>query len=123
MVRLCFQAFIQTGPRQYKKLTPVVSDPIYDKKAMSDLVICRLCSCSARVSGGDEIIMLCEKLTKDVKIRFFELSPDDEVVWESYADFKHTDIHKQTAIAFKTPRYRSSEVSPNAQVTYNCFLY
>lgn len=45
-------------------LTPLVSDPIYDKKAMSDLVICKLSDCSASVAGGKEIILLCEKVFK-----------------------------------------------------------
>lgn len=43
-------------------LSPVVSDPIYDKKAMSDLVICKLSDCSCTVAGGKEIILLCEKV-------------------------------------------------------------
>uniref|UniRef100_A0A1A9WBI8 RHD domain-containing protein n=1 Tax=Glossina brevipalpis TaxID=37001 RepID=A0A1A9WBI8_9MUSC len=116
VVRLCFQAFIQTGPRQYKKLTPVVSDPVYDRKAVSDLAINRLCSCSAKMSGGDEIIMLCEKVPKDIKIKFYELNNEGIVVWEDYAVFQHTDIHKHTAIAFKTPRYHNPDAIHRPQV-------
>lgn len=63
-VRLCFQVFLEH--EQTKKfhvpLTPVVSDVIYDKKAMSDLVICELSDCTAPVSGGKRIILLCEKV-------------------------------------------------------------
>uniref|UniRef100_A0A1A9ZN75 RHD domain-containing protein n=1 Tax=Glossina pallidipes TaxID=7398 RepID=A0A1A9ZN75_GLOPL len=116
VVRLCFQAFILSGPRQYKKLTPVVSDPVYDRKAVSDLAINRLCSCSAKMSGGDEIIMLCEKVPKDIKIKFYELSKEGTIVWEDYAVFQHTDIHKHTAIAFKTPRYHNPEAIHRPQV-------
>ncbi|KAI9585262.1 embryonic polarity protein dorsal-like [Glossina fuscipes] len=116
VVRLCFQAFIQSGPRQYKKLTPVVSDPVYDRKAVNDLAINRLCSCSAKMSGGDEIIMLCEKVPKDIKIKFYELSKEGTIVWEDYAVFQHTDIHKHTAIAFKTPRYHNTEAIHRPQV-------
>lgn len=62
-VRLCFQVFLQGDQRGFTvPLTPLVSDPIYDKKAMSDLVICKLSDCSASVAGGKEIILLCEKV-------------------------------------------------------------
>ncbi|XP_075152008.1 REL proto-oncogene, NF-kB subunit dorsal isoform X3 [Haematobia irritans] len=116
IVRLCFQAFIPTGPRQYYKLKPVVTEPIYDKKSINDLVICRLCSCSAKASGGDTIFLLCEKLPKDdIKIRFYE-EKDDKVIWEDYGEFQQTDIHKQTAIAFKTPRYHNTDIVKRAQV-------
>lgn len=44
-------------------LSPVVSDPIFDKKAMSDLVICKLSDASCTVAGGKEMILLCEKVS------------------------------------------------------------
>ncbi|XP_037957512.1 embryonic polarity protein dorsal isoform X2 [Teleopsis dalmanni] len=119
VVRLCFQAFLKTESG-VKPLQPVVSEPVFDKKAMSDLVICRLCCCSAKVGGGDEIILLCEKIAKDdikiIKIRFYELSNDNQLVWEDFAEFLPTDIHKQTAIAFKTPRYHNQDVLEKAKV-------
>jgi hypothetical protein len=31
---------------------------------MADLVICKLSHCSASVAGGDEVILLCEKVAK-----------------------------------------------------------
>lgn len=37
---------------------------------MSDLVICRLSSASATVSGDNEVILLCEKVIKG-KIKFY----------------------------------------------------
>lgn len=116
IVRLCFQAFIPTGPHQYYKLKPVVTEPIYDKKSINDLVICRLCSCSAKASGGDTIFLLCEKLPKDdIKIRFYE-EKGNEIIWQDYGEFQQTDIHKQTAIAFKTPRYHNPDIVKRAQV-------
>ncbi|XP_037958917.1 embryonic polarity protein dorsal-like [Teleopsis dalmanni] len=118
VVRLCFQAFLKTESG-VKPLQPVVSEPIYDKKAMSDLVI-RLCCRSAKVGGGNEIILLCEKIAKDdvklIKIRFYELGNDNELIWEDYAEFQPTDIHKQTAIAFKAPRYHNQDILEKAKV-------
>jgi hypothetical protein len=63
-VRLCFQVFLE-GPQKGKftvPLKPVVSEPIYDKKSMSDLVITKLSHCNAFCNGGQEMILLCEKV-------------------------------------------------------------
>nr|CAD7431383.1 unnamed protein product [Timema monikensis] len=111
-VRLCFQVFLE-GNEKGKftfQLPPVVSEPIYDKKAMSDLVICRLSDCSCTVAGGKEIILLCEKVAKeDIQVRFYE-ERDGHMVWEGFADFQPTHVHKQVAITFRTPHYRTIEV-------------
>ncbi|CAK9794865.1 Embryonic polarity protein dorsal [Anthophora quadrimaculata] len=117
-VRLCFQVFLE-GSQKGKfnvPLPPVVSDPIFDKKAMSDLVICKLSHCSASVAGGMEMILLCEKVAKeDIQVRFFE-EKDGQVVWEGFGDFQPTHVHKQTAIAFRTPTYRIQQVEQPVQV-------
>ncbi|XP_017107216.2 embryonic polarity protein dorsal [Drosophila bipectinata] len=117
-VRLCFQVFMESEQkgRFTSPLPPVVSEPIFDKKAMSDLVICRLCSCSATVLGNTQIILLCEKVAKeDISVRFFEEN-NGQTVWEAYGEFQHTDVHKQTAIAFKTPRYHTLDITEPAKV-------
>ncbi|KAH8412150.1 hypothetical protein KR009_000110 [Drosophila setifemur] len=117
-VRLCFQVFMESEQkgRFTSPLPPVVSEPIFDKKAMSDLVICRLCSCSATVLGNTQIILLCEKVAKeDISVRFFE-EKNGQSVWEAFGDFQHTDVHKQTAITFKTPRYQTLDITEPAKV-------
>ncbi|XP_034666515.1 embryonic polarity protein dorsal isoform X1 [Drosophila subobscura] len=117
-VRLCFQVFMESEQkgRFTSPLPPVVSEPIFDKKAMSDLVICRLCSCSATVLGNTQIILLCEKVAKeDISVRFFE-EKNGQSVWEAFGDFQHTDVHKQTAITFKTPRYHTLDITEPAKV-------
>ncbi|XP_037037586.1 embryonic polarity protein dorsal isoform X2 [Bradysia coprophila] len=111
-VRLCFQVFLESEQRGRftVPLSPVVSDPIFDKKAMSDLVICKLSDASCTVAGGKEMILLCEKVAKeDISVRFFE-EIDDNIVWEGYGDFQHTNVHKQVAIWFRTPRYKSIDI-------------
>jgi len=65
-VRLCFQVFLE-GTQRGKftlALKPVVSEPIFDKKAMCDLTICKLSDCTSPVSGKKEIILLCDKVAK-----------------------------------------------------------
>lgn len=117
-VRLSFQAFLE-GPEPGKftvQLMPIVSETIYDKKAMSDLVICKLSDCSSSVAGGKEIILLCEKVAKeDISVRLYE-ERDGQLVWEGYGDFTPTQVHKQVAIAFRTPKYRNLEVEYPVQV-------
>ncbi|KAH8323486.1 hypothetical protein KR067_012021 [Drosophila pandora] len=120
-VRLCFQVFMESEQkgRFTSPLPPVVSEPIFDKKAMSDLVICRLCSCSATVLGNTQIILLCEKVAKeDISVRFFE-EKNGQSVWEAFGDFQHTDVHKQTAITFKTPRYHTLDITEPAKVGFS----
>ncbi len=53
-------------------------------------------------AGGKKIILLCERVSRDdIKVKFY-----DDVGWEAYAEFNPSDVHKQYAIAFKTPRYK-----------------
>lgn len=84
-VRLCFQVFLE-GPQKGKFTTPVkpvVSDPIYDKKSMSDLVITKLSHCNALCNGGQEMILLCEKVCS------FVVSIIDLILtWTSHAGCK-----------------------------------
>ncbi|XP_034669502.1 dorsal-related immunity factor Dif isoform X2 [Drosophila subobscura] len=113
-LRLCYQAFITVGNTRVP-LDPIVSSPIYGKS--NELTISRLCSCSAKVSGGDEIIMLCEKISKDdIEIRFYETDEDGRELWHANAEFQPTDVFKQMAIAFKTPRYRNPEITQSVNV-------
>jgi len=39
----------------------------------------------------------------DIRVRFY-----DEAGWEAYANFSPSEVHKQYAISFKTPKYRVS---------------
>ncbi|XP_019540833.3 embryonic polarity protein dorsal isoform X5 [Aedes albopictus] len=117
-IRLCFQVFLegQQRGRFTEPLQPVVSDVIYDKKAMSDLVICKLSDVTAPVAGGREIILLCEKVAKeDIAVRFYE-EQHGNIVWEEYGEFQHTNVHKQVAICFRTPRYRTLDVEHHVMV-------
>ncbi|XP_034475236.1 embryonic polarity protein dorsal isoform X2 [Drosophila innubila] len=113
-LRLCYQAYIKVD-NNYVSLDPVVSSPIYGKS--NELTITRLCSCSSKMSGGDEIIMLCDKVSKnDIRIRFFETNDEGDVVWEADATFQNQDVYKQMAIVFRTPRYRNPETQKGVQV-------
>lgn len=47
--------------------------------------------------------------TEDIQVRFYEVK-DGMIEWEDFGDFQASDVHKQVAISFKTPRYKSLEV-------------
>lgn len=63
-IRLCFQVFLKSlDENKYNiPLAPIVSEPIQNKDAMSDLKIVKLSKPSCSVDGGDDIILLCEKV-------------------------------------------------------------
>ncbi|XP_034950793.1 putative transcription factor p65 homolog isoform X2 [Chelonus insularis] len=116
-VRLCFQVFLQGRNGKFQiPLKPVVSNPVYDKKTLNELVICKLSHSSAPTDGGMEMILLCEKVVKDnIQIVFFEMK-NDKMVWRDFGVFTPSDVHKQTAIAFRTPRYPIVDVPNPVQV-------
>ncbi|XP_069765597.1 transcription factor RelB-like isoform X2 [Narcine bancroftii] len=99
VVRLCFQAYLQ---EPHFALMPVLSEPIYDKKATntSELRICRLNKDSGVCTGGEELFLLCDKVQKeDIAVVFSANN------WEARGVFSQTDVHRQIAIVFKTPPY------------------
>ncbi|XP_033100082.1 nuclear factor NF-kappa-B p105 subunit-like isoform X2 [Anneissia japonica] len=119
-VRLCFQAFLPDSNGHFTQpLPPVISVAIYDSKApnATTLKICRMDRTSGSAEGGDEVYMLCDKVQKDdIQVRFFETTTDKNVHWEGFADFGPTDVHRQYAIVFKTPRYKTGEITKPVHV-------
>uniref|UniRef100_V9KLL7 Transcription factor RelB-like protein n=1 Tax=Callorhinchus milii TaxID=7868 RepID=V9KLL7_CALMI len=111
VVRLCFQAHI-VKPHPIN-LEPVLSDPIYDKKATntSELRICRLNKDCGSCTGGEELFLLCDKVQKeDIAIVFSTKN------WEAKGVFSQSDVHRQIAIVFKTPPYCDIEIEEQASV-------
>lgn len=109
VVRLMFTALLPDSDGGFsRRLEPVVSEPIYDSKApnASNLKIVRMDRTAGCVTGGEEVYLLCDKVQKDdIQVRFYE---EDETgtIWEAMGDFSPTDVHRQFAIVFKTPKYR-----------------
>ena len=66
--------------------------------------------CSASVTGGKEIMLFCDKVSKDdIQVQFYE-ETDGVVTWRALGDFQPTDVHKQYGICFRTPKYKVMEV-------------
>lgn len=122
VVRLCFQVFLPDSSGKVTRVVPpVASVPIHDKKALNDLIICRVDRSSGKAKGGDEVFLLCEKVGKDdIKVRFYE-EENGEVMWEGFGDFGQGDVHRQYAIVFKTPKYKEEFIS--RPVIVNMQLY
>jgi len=117
-VRLAFQVFLEGNEKGAFTfaLKPVVSDPIYDRKAKCDLTICRLTETSGPVAGGKEILLFCDKINKDdVQVRFYQ-ETNGQLAWEGFGDFQPSDVHKQYGICFRTPRYKNIEIEAPVQV-------
>ncbi|KAG7322157.1 hypothetical protein KOW79_015015 [Hemibagrus wyckioides] len=113
VVRLCFQCELEKEDGDRIHLYPVVSNPIYDKKATTtaELKINRLNIVQGPCTGKTEIYMLCDKVQKD----------DIEIIfgfgnWEAKAEFAQTDVHRQIAIVFKSPPYQEQDITDAVEV-------
>ncbi|XP_023220155.1 nuclear factor NF-kappa-B p105 subunit-like [Centruroides sculpturatus] len=126
VVRICFQAGIvedEKPGKPWRLVSEVYSDPIINTKApdSSELKIVKVNKNSGSCAGGDVIFLLCEKVNKsDIKIKFFQ-EIDGERVWEEEGCFTATDVHRQYAIVFRTPSYRSSDIGYPVEVKMELF--
>nr|XP_054773081.1 nuclear factor NF-kappa-B p105 subunit-like [Lytechinus pictus] len=114
VVRLCFQTYLPDSKGHFTQpLDPVISVPVFDSKApnATTLKICRMDKSAGCCTGGEEVYLLCDKVQKeDIQVKFFEISPDGQMVWQSLAEFGPTDVHRQYAIVFKTPAYKDINI-------------
>lgn len=113
-VRLCFQCELEWEDGRKDCLSPVVSNPIYDKKATttSQLKIGRFNQYTGSCAGKTEIYMLCDKVQKDdIEIIFRRGS------WKANGEFAQTDVHRQIAIVFKTPPYQDQDITEEVEVS------
>lgn len=112
-VRLCFQCELEWEDGKKDCLKPVVSKPIYDKKATttSQLKITRLNLDRGPCTGKTEVYMLCDKVQKDdIEIIFRRES------WKANGEFAQTDVHRQVGIVFKTPPYQDQSITEEVEV-------
>ncbi|XP_015249213.1 PREDICTED: transcription factor RelB isoform X1 [Cyprinodon variegatus] len=112
-VRLCFECVLEWDDGRKDALSPVVSKPIYDKKATttSELKICQLNLNRGSCRGKTEVYMLCDKVQKDdIEIIF------KQGLWKANGEFAQTDVHRQIAIVFKTPPYQDQDITEEVNV-------
>lgn len=120
MVRLAFQVFLTPNPKDKSTLRPIpaiISDPIFDTKSHSDLVIFDISDHTSQASGGKKIMIFCEKVIKtDIAIRFYEEGTNGDIVWEAFGKFKPNNVHRQLGISFWTPAYRTNNLTEPIEV-------
>ncbi|KAL8219767.1 UNVERIFIED_CONTAM: hypothetical protein K2H54_033248, partial [Gekko kuhli] len=113
VVRICFQASYKDTMGEIRRLSPVLSEPIFDKKSTntSELKIYRMNKEYGSCAGGEELYLLCDKVQKeDISVVFRKDS------WEGKADFSQADVHRQIAIVFKTPPYQHLDIAEPVEV-------
>ncbi|XP_064422917.1 nuclear factor NF-kappa-B p105 subunit-like [Latimeria chalumnae] len=119
VVRLMFTAYLPDNNGNFTYgLVPVLTSPIFDSKApnASSLRIVRMDRAAGSVVGGEEIFLLCDKVQKDdIQVRFYE-EDENGLIWEAFGKFGLSDVHKQCAIVFKTPKYYNLCISEAVMV-------
>lgn len=56
---------------------------------------------------------------EDIQVRFFE----EKSGWEGFGEFQHSNVHKQVAISFRTPKFRALDIVQPAKVKVNKIYY
>lgn len=100
-------------------ITPVVSEPIFDKRSKIEMKICNISDATAAATGGRKIMIFCGKVNRDdIGVRFIERIGNKDI-WSAMADTKTVCVHHQVAIAFKVPPFRNEWIE---QPTKNVML-
>ncbi|XP_044262908.1 nuclear factor NF-kappa-B p110 subunit isoform X2 [Tribolium madens] len=119
VVVLRFDAFYENNGILHPICPPVYSHTINNLKSAltGELKIVRMDHCTSPAKGGREVFILVERVTKkNIKIRFYELDDDDNMLWEEYGRFSDLDVHHQYAIVFKTPPYKDLNIKSPVKV-------
>ena len=132
-IRLCFQVSVKDPKSQEFSLLlgRIFSDVIYNKKSRMPMTIMKLSHREATCDGGQEMILLCDTVSEvaiikvdHFKITFIKQVAKDDVLirfyddedWENFGKFNSLDVHKQAAIFFQTPPYKTREISKPVKV-------
>lgn len=122
-VCLCFQAY-RVENNKWIKLCETFSNPINNMKSAltGELKISRLSTICSSASGGDDLIILVEKVgKKNIKVKFYELDEFDKEVWTAWGIFTEVDVHHQYAIALRTPPYKDRDITEAVDVYIQLF--
>ena len=58
-------------------------------------------------------------MTENIKVKFYELDDEDNIVWEDYGKFSDLDVHHQYAIVFKYVLWNKNETSVIGAILQN----
>lgn len=76
-----------------------------------------------RVNNGDSLNLSfrIQVAKEDISVRFFEENQGN-LIWEGFGDFQQTNVHKQVAISFRTPKYKSLDIDQTIKVSTDAVL-
>lgn len=122
-VRLCFQVIRRAdplNPTHKIQLKPKVSQPIYNMKFTTELMINDISDTSSPICGGKTIMIFCSKINKgDIKVRFFR-KRGENVIWEDWAT--RLSVHRNFGISFMTPGYQQLGEQRSVNIIVNVFV-
>lgn len=102
VVRLAFGLYIN-GVFECR----VISEPIYDSKSITKLIISDISTPSSVVTGGGKIMLFCDKVQKrDIVVEFLDKINGVEYVWTTIEPY----VHSQTGIRFIIPAYHKLDI-------------
>ncbi|XP_071955940.1 uncharacterized protein [Antedon mediterranea] len=112
VVCLCFQVYMVKEGSEDMPLSPVVSQPIFDKNYPA-LEMIQIDRRTGFARGGDKVFILCSKIQRDdIAVKFFDAD------WSDFARFSPSDIHRQVAIVCRTPPYKDGNITEPRQVYF-----
>ena len=110
-VKLSLIVYIyESGRDEYVELSRLITHSIYDSQSVqsSSPRICKINVSKGCPEGGDEVLILCEKIQKsDIEVIFSEEKEgmDSKTGWYQNVEITANDVHHQYAVSIKSPAY------------------
>ena len=108
-VRLSLIVYIyEPGRDEYAELSRLITHSIYDSQSIQAPRICKINISKGCPEGGDEVLILCEKIQKsDIEVIFSEEKEgvDSKTGWYKTVEITSNDVHHQYAVSIKSPAY------------------
>ncbi|XP_037958875.1 nuclear factor NF-kappa-B p110 subunit-like [Teleopsis dalmanni] len=113
-IRFCFEAFAADTSKSWMRIAPPIYSTVINNTNSAQtgrLHICRSSTASGSANGGEEILLLVEKVKKtNIKVVFYEINDVGKIVWEAYARLQTSDVHHDYAITCQIPPYKDENI-------------
>uniref|UniRef100_H2ZZK6 RHD domain-containing protein n=1 Tax=Latimeria chalumnae TaxID=7897 RepID=H2ZZK6_LATCH len=118
VVRLMFTAYLPDNNGNFTYgLVPVLTSPIFDSRKTKRVIIKKPFQAVSSKEGLKGTLFIFTKRLglDDIQVRFYE-EDENGLIWEAFGKFGLSDVHKQCAIVFKTPKYYNLCISEAVMV-------
>lgn len=112
IVAFCIQATFGSCVDSSTVLTTITAIIIRKRKPLEKYEIIS----SFRTFSKTVEIYTLQVAKEDIKVHFYE-ERDGVLTWEAFADFQPSQVHKQTAIWFRPPRYHKLDITEPVRVS------